>query len=180
MDTKKVLIKVCELCGSSKTSNGTWYGVRTGNTYCNKCYQRNLANKNRPLYRNRCKAYRDNNLEVFKKRENAYRKTVKARFSTLNQQLNKRGLAVTITFEQYSELIKNLCYYCEGPLPQTGHGLDRLDNNKGYDLSNVVPCCGSCNKIKQDILTPEEMKAAMKAVKQVRLDKILVEGKINA
>jgi len=28
------------------------------------------------------------------------------------------------------------------------NGLDRADNSKGYELDNVVPCCGRCNRAK--------------------------------
>lgn len=34
---------------------------------------------------------------------------------------------------------------CRGPLSPTGHNVDRVDNRKGYEWSNVVPCCGPCN-----------------------------------
>ena len=36
-------------------------------------------------------------------------------------------------------------------------GVDRLDNNVNYRLSNIVPCCGPCNAIKSGILTHDEM-----------------------
>jgi hypothetical protein len=26
--------------------------------------------------------------------------------------------------------------------------LDRIDSSKGYSISNVVPCCATCNKAK--------------------------------
>lgn len=28
------------------------------------------------------------------------------------------------------------------------NGVDRLDSNKGYEMDNVVPCCGMCNRMK--------------------------------
>ena len=30
-------------------------------------------------------------------------------------------------------------------------GLDRVDSNKGYTDDNVVPCCGSCNQLKNEL-----------------------------
>jgi hypothetical protein len=57
------------------------------------------------------------------------------------------------------------CHYCfSSLLTETGIGLDRINNNLGYSLDNVLPCCGNCNKIRQDKLTVEEMKVAMSAI----------------
>ena len=57
-------------------------------------------------------------------------------------------------------LTKGNCYYC-GASPSTlirpgvysssiytYNGIDRLDNEKGYELGNVVSCCGRCNRAK--------------------------------
>jgi hypothetical protein len=35
------------------------------------------------------------------------------------------------------------------------NGLDRVDNTKGYIISNIVSCCGQCNRAK-GILSQEE------------------------
>lgn len=43
-------------------------------------------------------------------------------------------------------------------------GLDRKDNSLGYIIDNVLPCCGDCNKVRNTVLTVEEMEVAMKAV----------------
>lgn len=62
-----------------------------------------------------------------------------------------------ITYEEYCELInKNaICAYC-GDLPNGKlHGLDRVDNNIGYFLDNVVPCCKRCNFMKKELSTSE-------------------------
>lgn len=48
---------------------------------------------------------------------------------------------------------------------ETGVGLDRIDNDsRRYDVTTVLPCCGSCNMTRGDRLTVEEMKVAMDAV----------------
>lgn len=31
------------------------------------------------------------------------------------------------------------------------NGVDRLDNDKPYEFTNVVPCCGICNRAKMTI-----------------------------
>jgi len=60
------------------------------------------------------------------------------------------------------------CYYCNHDLEETGIGLDRIDNDKGYLENNVVPCCWICNKIKGVIFTTEEMKIVGKSIKQIK------------
>ena len=66
-----------------------------------------------------------------------------------------RGYEWTISFEEFKILNSQFCYYCDGILPKAGHGLDRVDNNRGYTLNNVVPCCTMCNRMKSS-LTMEE------------------------
>jgi hypothetical protein len=68
----------------------------------------------------------------------------------------KNGKHSDISFVEYSKLISlNSCYYCGGILPETGHGLDRIDSNKGYTLKNVRPCCTICNISKRTMTTKE-------------------------
>lgn len=72
----------------------------------------------------------------------------------------RRGYEWNLTREQIATLTKQNCYYC-GVEPQqeakhphctTGYiynGIDRIDNNKGYTIDNVVPCCDTCNYAKR-------------------------------
>ena len=60
-----------------------------------------------------------------------------------------------ISFVQFERLTKKNCYYCKQSPEQRfrvfhfkANGLDRKDNNKGYLLTNVVPCCSICNRAK--------------------------------
>lgn len=69
-----------------------------------------------------------------------------------------RGLEFDMTFEEFKNALSNQCHYCGGPGQErwnaskdevkTYCGFDRVDNTQGYTLSNVVPCCYSCNKAK--------------------------------
>lgn len=73
----------------------------------------------------------------------------------------KRGLKFTLTEEQFAETTQQNCYYC-GTKPKRAsiysknngiyiyNGLDRIDNNKGYTIDNVVPCCTRCNYAKKN------------------------------
>lgn len=59
------------------------------------------------------------------------------------------------------------CYYCENKLCEPvkrATGLDRLNSDEGYELSNVVSCGYMCNCMKHMFLTPEEMKFVAQAL----------------
>lgn len=87
-----------------------------------------------------------------------YHRSVGGQFKSLRDGAKKRGLEVSITKIDFKLLRLQTCYYCGGPLPPKGHGIDRLDNSLGYLKDNVVPCCYPCNRTKSDMLSPEEMR----------------------
>jgi hypothetical protein len=80
------------------------------------------------------------------------------RFSAGKCHARRRGLRWGIGFEEYVEIISELCVYCRGYFQkeETGVGLDRLDNSLGYELGNVVSCCGFCNRFRGDKMSPVE------------------------
>jgi len=60
-----------------------------------------------------------------------------------------RRLNFEITEAEYASLIQLPCTYC-GELANPHHGLDRVDNSRGYSLDNVTPCCKMCNRMKSN------------------------------
>lgn len=69
----------------------------------------------------------------------------------------KRNLIFSLTKEQFKELIFKNCFYCnKAPSNDMGHkfesikynGIDRMNNQEGYTLSNSVTCCEICNFMK--------------------------------
>jgi len=100
----------------------------------------------------------------------SYRSRIGARYSCIKGNAKKRGIPVEISKDQYASIVcGQVCFYCKGPLPSiSGGGLDRIDNEKGYTVDNVVPCCGSCNMIKGDNLTHEEMLFVMEKLTAFR------------
>ena len=99
----------------------------------------------------------------------SYSKSHKSRYAQGRCSADKRQLCWGLTLDQWISLVvdKN-CHYCDGPLSETGAGLDRKDSSRGYMYDNVVPCCKKCNSIKCDQLTYEEMIAVMKLLKEMR------------
>jgi len=79
-----------------------------------------------------------------------------------------RGYIFKLTKRQFKKLTSSNCYYCSAIPEQicgsksskrTGYyvynGVDRVNNAKGYVISNCVPCCGRCNHIKMDLTQKE-------------------------
>ena len=69
-----------------------------------------------------------------------------------------RGLQFNLTDEEFKNLIFLKCHYCDsGPsnvkktkkVKVAYNGIDRIDSNLGYSLSNCVPCCSICNIMKR-------------------------------
>lgn len=74
----------------------------------------------------------------------------------------KRKKGVSLSIEQIHELIKHPCYYC-GLCHIEVNGLDRIDSSGIYSKDNVVPCCPTCNKMK-NILTTTEFYAYIRRI----------------
>lgn len=87
-----------------------------------------------------------------------YSKTTVGRFTILKVSARRRGIDQSLTLQQFSSLFSLPCHYCNDALGTRAHtsGLDRKNNELGYDIDNVVPCCATCNYLRGDILTVEE------------------------
>lgn len=100
--------------------------------------------------------------------------TISRRWLNLKKRVRRehnRNLTLSITREQFIENLQKSCTYCgkfsyEEPAGTTW--CDRIDNDKGYDIDNIVPCCPACNQIRGVHLTVPEMVTAMKAVNALR------------
>lgn len=153
----------------------------------NKNYIENYLEQNKDRIREKSKEYRDKNKDRIKKLWNQWYKehperSPKRRFTeSKNKAIKIRKLSWTLTLEEYTKLISEPCYYCNNELGdpvKRSCGLDRLDSNTGYEITNVVSCCMICNTIKNEHLTPEETKIAVNAVLQFRKININPEEKI--
>jgi hypothetical protein len=73
-----------------------------------------------------------------------------------------RSLVFDITKEDFKKITSLYCFYC-GKEPSNVskknstegiyiyNGLDRINNNKGYTIDNVIPCCFKCNRMKSTL-----------------------------
>lgn len=98
--------------------------------------------------------------------EHKVRRTAKSRFARGKYGATRRKKTWDIAFEDYERLIANPCTYCNKSLAdETGSGLDRKDNSRGYSLDNVNPCCADCNRRRSKSMGSDEF------AKQTKLNK---------
>lgn len=98
----------------------------------------------------RGKKYKDKNKETIKKNNKISskkrNKNPNRRFSMYKESAKRRNLDFNITFEDFMDLWENSCFYCGSKID--GIGIDRKNNNVGYTVENIVPCCSECNMAK--------------------------------
>ena len=136
----KIPVK-CEYCGKKRmveyfalfrNKNSTFN--KTGETPCSKCYLTKI------------------NVGF----NNSNRKHIDQRYPEYRASAKKRGISFDITSEKFAEIVKHSCHYCGGyskdrNITSRGHGIDRKNSNIGYITSNCVPCCSTCNFIKNNM-----------------------------
>jgi hypothetical protein len=79
----------------------------------------------------------------------------------------KAGRSTNLTAEWMRGNITNKpCFYCG--TEDAPRGCDRLDNDAGHVVGNVVPCCKLCNKTRNNHFTPSEMRSLGKTIAKIR------------
>jgi hypothetical protein len=82
-----------------------------------------------------------------------------SRFSQYKHSAKKRNLIFSLSKDEFLKLTQQNCFYCgKEPIQNCKNfsgngnyyynGIDRVDNEIGYILSNCVSCCGECNHAK--------------------------------
>jgi hypothetical protein len=130
-------------------------------------YNRNRYEKNRSSILAKTKQYRQDNPEKCAQVDYRRKRQPKERFRQGKASARKRQLSWTLTFDEFVILTQQPCYYCNyelGKPVETSAGLDRLNNELGYEPKNVVSCCELCNKLRGEYLTPEQTKVAVNAI----------------
>jgi len=84
-------------------------------------------------------------------------------FKSYKRDAKRRGIKFNLEFDEFKRVTSQNCIYC-GALPSYisspskssyssyyYNGLDRIDNNQGYEKYNVEPCCKICNTMKWNL-----------------------------
>ena len=80
---------------------------------------------------------------------------VTSRYSAYRTNANKHQREFDLTLEEFDDITKQPCYYCGGYNGEfqgvSFSGIDRIDSDKGYTKDNIIPCCGTCNRMKNNL-----------------------------
>ena len=76
-----------------------------------------------------------------------------ASYTEYKNRASKKNLDFALSQDEYLSLITQDCYLCgKNSNSQHLNGIDRIDNNKGYMMDNVKPCCANCNYMKKNYI----------------------------
>ena len=96
----------------------------------------------------------------------------------------KRNIIFELSRNDYNEIVKQNCHYCgsepeiKQPKRKSGdlvgvpvpyNGIDRIDNNLGYQKENCAACCSKCNYMKHEMSVPSFMEHILKIVNHQKL-----------
>jgi hypothetical protein len=117
-------------------------------------YTRQIVDKDKIALRK--KNYRLNNKEkVLNQQKSSYQKykdkiltNPKRKLYDYKKSAQDRGYDFNLPVEMFNELLISNCYYCG---KEHCNGVDRKNNEIGYYIENVVPCCKICNFMKRDL-----------------------------
>lgn len=138
-------------CGSCETEAGADHWAwgkdsryRLGGRW--RCRAKKRADGARSRSRRRADPVRGEELRAYE-REYAKRNAHWVRAKAYRHEDLRRGRA-SITWAEAQPLMEQPCHYCH--LAPAG-GLDRIDNELGHEVNNVVPCCMTCNTVLGDL-----------------------------
>jgi hypothetical protein len=129
-DAKK---QVCIKCGCEYEQFNTSH--RKPSMRCLECnkIQANQDAKRKDRIRN----YKNEN---FRAMENYFSKYKKSAYL--------RDHSMSLTYEEFKNIVTMPCYYCLHNVENEVNGIDRINNDIGYETDNCVPCCETCNIMK--------------------------------
>lgn len=74
-----------------------------------------------------------------------YSSSIPKRMRSYIGRANKKGIAFTLSIEEFDLIKSRPCVYCGSSQRIT---IDRKDSSCGYTIDNSQPCCVSCNMMK--------------------------------
>ncbi len=110
-------------------------------------------------------------LHGLARRKPAAEKAASSMWSDCKANARAKGRKFTLTRGQVRDLIERSCSYCGEPAPS---GIDRVDNDRGYEPGNVASCCFPCNHWKK---TMSAVMFIQRATKIANHSKFLKVGK---
>jgi len=140
--------KTCLVCKIEKEITEFWRNPNYEDGYLRKCRLCMKADKKSKKSRYDATArWRKKNPDKNRVYQRNYFDSIHGRFKRYQYDAYRRNYSFSITLEQFKVLIEQDCFYCG---QEKSMGVDRHQNNIGYQLENCVPCCQICNRMKND------------------------------
>jgi hypothetical protein len=132
--------------------------------YSHRCAECSIEQQKKPnIVASRKKSY-FKNIDKFRERTRIWEKTIRGKYCKYRKGALKRNLLFNLSEEEFSKYWKKPCSYCGSNIETIG--IDRIDNNLGYDINNIISCCELCNWMKRDMTQQEFYNRCNKIVKQ--------------
>lgn len=152
--------------GIDRINNEKGY-TKTNSTSC--CLQCNIIKSNRTLeeFFRYCKNIKNNYPSKI-----IIENTTSTIYHDYTYSAKKRNIRFEISKNEFNDIVKYCCYYCKNTNDNNKNGMDRLDSDKSYTKDNIVSCCGTCNKMKNDYKLYEFIATINSIVEHNKLDNI--------
>jgi hypothetical protein len=142
-----------KLNGIDRKNNDEGYIISNVVSCCNTCnFMKRSLNIN--VFNNKCKhILKYNNLLniEYKYDYNIFTNHKGCNFNVYKKNAKKRNISFNLNMEEFNNIVNNVCYIC-GKVNSNEHqnGIDRINNNIGYIISNCKACCTDCNIMKNN------------------------------
>lgn len=143
--------RICNKCGEEKPISEYHKSKHCKNgrrPTCRDC--RSIESKeyrSRDYVKNRERENYKLNRIKFKQSNLNYRWSLKGQYSEYKTKAKRRGYVFKLPIEYCEQYYNTNCHYCGDKY--RGLGMDRVDNDCGYEMGNIVACCGVCNIMKR-------------------------------
>jgi len=94
----------------------------------------------------RKESYKENKGKILESNRKWRTESINGRLSSYIKGAKSRDLEWSITKEEFISFWGRDCHYCGSEIPTVG--LDRIDSSIGYVMDNILPCCTTCNRMK--------------------------------
>lgn len=150
----ELMNKNCEYCDVrpyTKNANGIdrinndrneGYKICNVNSCCSICNKMKGTSTLDDFYK-----YCENIYENYPSNEMIDNRIYIKSYADIKYKANKRNIPFKITIDEYKSKMSKKCFYCCNTNGNK-NGLDRIDSGGIYEINNTVPCCGTCNLMK--------------------------------
>lgn len=177
--------KICTGCAKEKPATTEYFNIRLGElrSRCIVCvgeYMKDYCQRTKPARleygrkyardnKDKIREYAIKNADKLKLYRTEYGKRTYNVYYNLKRGAEKRNILILEKkeFIKWHDTQKKICYYCglkeeelsivKGIRKTNRLSIDRKDNSIGYETGNMVLACYTCNNIKNNFLTEQDM-----------------------